>query len=245
MTVETLARRVRMEDLDLGQSFLASNGEEFVGFAFFGLRSRDVWCGGLGIVPKFRGRGLSKLLMSEFVARARCCGATRVRLEVLTRNTPAIRLYKQIGMRITRDLLILERVSGESGTTDRIVELHEADPDVMLRHYDRLHSWRLSWQRQLQSLLSADNIDAVCLGDRDKPDAYALLVTRPDGITQVIDLAAATVNDAEALAVGITWKFGAMRVVNEPEESPFIAALTRHGFAEVERQHEMLFEVSE
>ena len=29
------------------------------------------------------------------------------------------------------------------------------------------------------------------------------------------------------------------RIVNEPEESLFIATLTAHGFAEVERQHEM------
>lgn len=141
MTVDMLSRRVRMEHLDLGQSLLVDNGEEFVGFALFGLRGREAWCGGLGIAPEFRGRGYAQQLMSEFIARARGCGVKRIRLEVLTKNVTALRLYERAGMHITRDLLILERTN-RATTTKKGLEhdLKEHDPALLLKSFERLHT---------------------------------------------------------------------------------------------------------
>jgi ribosomal protein S18 acetylase RimI-like enzyme len=240
MTAEILSRKVRMEHLDLQHSLLADIGNEFVGFALLGLRGREAWCGGFGIAPKFRNRGLATQVMSEFIARARVCGVTELRLEVLTKNTHAIRLYERAGMHITRDLLILERTkSAKSKTPVRVHELQEAEPAALLGHFRRLHAWRPAWQREFASLLSADGIHALCLGGKEKPNAYALVFTRPDGITQILDLAATNAKHAEALSAELIGRFDAMRVVNEPEESFFVAALIRNGFSEVERQHEM------
>jgi GNAT superfamily N-acetyltransferase len=244
MTVEVLSRRVRMEQLDLLHSLLADDGEQFVGLALLGLRGREGWCGGFGIVPEFRGRGCAPQLMSEFIARARGCGVNRLRLEVLTRNTPAIRLYERAGMRVTRDLLILERTGSVESAITRSHELNEAEPAEMLRHFERLHAWRPAWQRDFAAMLSADGLHGFCLGERNAPDAYALLVTRPDGVTQVIDLAAAGEAQADALSAVLVRQCGTIRVVNEPEDSLFITALSAHGFAEMERQHEMACELS-
>jgi N-acetylglutamate synthase-like GNAT family acetyltransferase len=244
MTVEMLSRRVRMEHIDLQLSFLADNGEKFVGFALFGLRGREAWCGGLGVVPNFRGRGVAQQLMLEFVSRARECGVTKLRLEVLTKNTSAIRLYERVGLKVTRDLLILERTRDAECVPADSKELYDAEPDALLPHFERLHSWRLSWQREFASLISADALHGVYLGDKNRPDAYALIVTRPDGITQVIDVAAATAEYAQAISGGIAHRYGALRVVNEPEESLFIDALAANGFEEVERQHEMSCEIT-
>ncbi len=244
MTVEILARRVRMEHLDLQSSLLVDAEEKFVGLALLGLRGREGWCGGFGIAPEFRGRGFAHQVMAEFVARARGCGVKKLRLEVLTRNTPAICLYEHAGMRVTRDLLILERKrDSELSATNRLQELKEAGPEDLLRHFERLHGWPMAWQRDFPSLLSADGLHGVYLGDRGAPDAYALLVTRPDGITQVIDLGAADEEHADMLSAGIAQRCGALRVVNEPEESLFIDALMAHGFTEQERQHEMVCEL--
>lgn len=244
MTVEMLARRVRMEHLDLQSSLLVDAGEKFVGLALLGLRGREGWCGGFGIAPEFRRRGLAHQVMAEFVARARVRGVKKLRLEVLTRNTPAIRLYQRAGLRVTRDLLILERTrESVERATNHALELKEAEPEDLLRHFERLHGWRLAWQRELASLLSADGLHGFCLGQRDAPGAYALLVTRPDGITQVIDLGAADEEHADRLCAGIAQRCGALRLVNEPEESLFIAALMAHGFIEQERQHEMVCEL--
>lgn len=244
MTVEVLARRVRMEHIDLQQSLIAYIEQEFVGIALLGLRGREAWCGGLGIAPKFRGRGLAREIMSEFIKRARVCGCTSLRLEVLTKNTHAIRLYERAGMRVTRDLLLLERTGSINNDAASSRALQRAQPEEMLRNFERLHAWRPAWSREFASLLSADGIHCFCLGDLDNPDAYALLVTRLDGVTQILDLAASSAEHAHALSSGLTHLYGSMRVVNEPEESLFIIALTAHGFAEVDRQHEMSCELT-
>jgi hypothetical protein len=93
------------------------------------------------------------------------------------------------------------------------------------------------------SLLSAEEVRGFYLGGHAMPDAYALLVARPDGIIQVLDLAAVDEACADALAAGIAFRCGALRVVNEPSESLFIAALMKHGFVEADRQHEMACEL--
>lgn len=238
----TLARRVRLEQIDLHHSLVAHDGGEFVGLALLAMRGQRGWCGGFGIVPEYRGRGCATELMSAFVSEARDCGLKKLSLEVLTRNTPAIRLYQRAGMRVTRDLLIFERTR-EAGIAEPPHELKEAEPSSLLRHFERLHAWSPAWARDFVSLLSAEELRGFYLGDRDAPDAYALLVKRPDGITQVIDLAAVDEVCADALAAGIAFRCGALRVVNEPEDSLFIAALTSNGFVEKERQHEMACEL--
>lgn len=240
MNAELLARRVRLEQLDLQNSLLAYDGQEFVGLTLFGLRGQDGWCGGFGIVPEFRGRGCANQLMREFVARARGCGVKNLSLEVLTRNMPARRLYERFGLSVKRDLLILES-SGREDLAQHRRELKETqEVQALLRHFERLHGWQPAWQRGFLTMLSADQVRGYYLGDLDAPEAYALLVERPDGVTQVIDLAADTEVHAAALAAGISRRGRAMRVVNEPEESLFAAALKAQGFIEVDRQHEMV-----
>jgi ribosomal protein S18 acetylase RimI-like enzyme len=206
------------------------------------MRGQRGWCGGFGIVPKHRGRGYAGELMNAFLAEARGCGLKKLSLEVLTRNAPAIRLYERAGMSITRDLLIFER-KGVAGISELLDEIKEAAPSSLLRHFERLHAWSPAWQRDVVSMMLAEELRGFYLGDAEGPDAYMLFVMRPDGITQVLDLAAIDERSADALAAGIAHRCGALRVVNEPEESLFIAALMAHGFVEMERQHEMSCEL--
>jgi len=241
-TAASLAERVRHEQLALQHSLLAYEDGKFVGLALLGLRGPDGWCGGFGIVPKLRGRGLASELMREFMARARGCGAKRLSLEVLARNTPARRLYERAGMQITRDLLILER-AGEITLRKNLKELKEAAPKFLLRHFERLHKEPPAWQRDLASLLVTDNVRGLCLGEKDAHRAYALFIERPDGIIHLIDLAAADTEHANALSNGITQWPGKLKVINEPEGSLFAAALTLNGFQETDRQHEMMCEL--
>lgn len=238
-----LARRVRLEQIDLAHSLLAYQGEEFAGLALLGIRGQHGWCGGFGIVPEHRGHGCAGELMSAFVAEARGCGLTRLSLEVLTRNTPAIRLYQNAGMQVTRDLLILERASIDHDSTSSFA-LMEAEPAVLLRHFARLHAQPCAWQRDLSSLLATEGVRGFYLGAAQEPEAYALLFTWSDGTTYLIDLAATNDELANALCAGLVQREGRLRIVNEPEQSLFIAALMSHGFVEAERQHEMACELS-
>src|SRR5262245_36019846 len=101
-TVELLARRARIENLDLRHSLVMLLGEEPVGQAMIGLRGDYAWCGGFGVMLPFRGRGLARPLAAAMLGQAREAGARTFSLEVLTRNERAIKTYAGAGLRTQR-----------------------------------------------------------------------------------------------------------------------------------------------
>jgi len=239
MDAGALARRVRFEQYDLENSLLAYDGEALVGVASLSVRGEAGWVAGLAVVPEQRGRGRGRELMSALLERARGAGLRRLSLEVLARNTAARRLYEWAGMRVERDVLIMERAAGDAGAgAEDLGPLREAEAAALLRHFWRLHAVRPAWQRDLASLLVA-SLRGLRLGDPARPRAYALLGRpRPEGI-YVSDLAAAGPEDARDLCAGLAGVAGTLKIVNEPWDSPFVGPLLGHGFVETERQHEM------
>jgi len=51
----------------------------FVGLARLALRGSRAWCGGFGIAPAFRGKGIGKLLVDQMIQAAQKAGATTLR----------------------------------------------------------------------------------------------------------------------------------------------------------------------
>lgn len=241
-----LARKVRFEQHDLQHSLVAYDGGEVAGAAVLAVRARAGWVGGFGIVPEQRGRGRGRELMSALTGEARACGVQRLSLEVLAQNAAARRLYEGAGMRVVRDLLILERacdVDAEAGgvgatKAEESDSLKEAAPFELLAHFARLHAVPPAWQRDLPALLAAD-LRGLYLGEAERPRAYALFGTGRDGSTYISDLAAAETGDAAALCASLKGVAGALKIVNEPEHSLFTEPLLSNGFVETERQHEM------
>jgi ribosomal protein S18 acetylase RimI-like enzyme len=237
---EQLSRRVRFEHLDILRSLLAYDADELVGMAMLGVRRDTGWVGGFGITEKYRGRGRARALMTALIAEARGYPLGQLTLEVLTQNTAAIRLYERAGMKTARDLLIFERKEDAPAPAQDVAPLKEASPAELLQHFRRLHLLPAAWQRDLSALLVMDGLRGLYLGARDRPDAYALLRSWPNGLTYIVDLAAAGKEEAYALCAGLDHVEGRLRLINEPEGSHFCAALASHNFVETERQHEML-----
>ena len=238
-----LARRARYEQHDLVNSLVAFDGAEVAGMAVLAVRGTRGWVGGFGVVPAWRGRGLGRRLMSELVARARAAGLRRLSLEVLAGNTAALRLYERAGMRVTRDLLVMERPAGwEAPAPPRAVAAREAPAAELLEHFTRLHPEPPAWQREPASLLAAD-LSGLYLGARARPRAYALVKHTREGESYLSDLAAADARQARAMCAALGHAGGEVKINNEPERSPFAAPLLEHGFREVLRQHEMLMEL--
>ncbi len=247
-----LARRVRLEQYDLANSLVAYDGGEVAGVAALAVRGRRGWCAGFGIVPELRGRGRGRELMSAFVARAREAGLRRLSLEVLAPNVAARRLYERAGMSVTRDPLVLERpAGGAAGGGEKKAPAaprraratkEAAAEELLLANYSRLHAEPPAWQREPAALLAAD-LRGLYVGPRARPRAYALAGQSHDGNTYFSDLAAAGGAEAEEMCAALERTPGVLRVVNEPERSPFAAPLVRRGFAEVMRQHEMSMEL--
>lgn len=247
LNAEQLSRRVRFEHLDITHSLLAYDAydaDRLVGMAMLGLRRDVAWVGGFGITPEYRGRGRAHPLMTALIEEARRCQARTLTLEVLRQNSAAIRLYERAGMVAARDLIIYERVADKEGAasgSNSTARLLEAPPVELLQHFQRLHVHPPAWQRDLAALLVMEEVRGLYMGERERPQAYALFREGPNDKTYIVDLGARHPADADALCAGVAVQAGrrSLRIVNEPESSIFCAALLAHGFVEAERQHEM------
>lgn len=255
-----LARRARIEQHDLQQSFLVYDGDAIVGVSGMAIRGYAGWVCGFGVIPERRRRGLGREMMRVVVERARACGLRRLSLEVLVRNTPARRLYEGAGMHVSRDLLMLDRAAPQSAPDNAAASkgaaparlkkagaglkktapgLKEAATLELLGHFARLHAAPPAWQRDLPCLL-AGRTRGLYLGARARPRAYALLSDWTDGNTYLPDLAASDAASAEELCTALAGLAGTLKVLNESEHSLFVGPLLERGFVETERQHEMV-----
>jgi GNAT superfamily N-acetyltransferase len=242
--VPKLSGKVRKEQYDLEHSLIAYEGGEPAGVAVLAIRGEAGWCGGFGVVPSRRGRGLGRRLMAALLESARAAGVRRLTLEVLRENAAALRLYEGAGLRVVRDLLVLDRGArpGVGSAARGGQALEDSEAAELLPHFARLHALAPAWQRDLPSLLAA-RTRGLRLGPRERPRAYALLAQGRDGKTYLSDLAAEDADAARELSAGLARLADAFRVINEPERSPFVAPLLERGFEESARQCEMRIEL--
>src|SRR6266516_272124 len=95
------------ENFDHSLSWLAENGEQLAGFSLNGWHfSGDPtfgWVQILGVLPRWRRRGLATALLHQSFRDFRRRGATRVGLGVDAQNTTgAVKLYERVGMHVAR-----------------------------------------------------------------------------------------------------------------------------------------------
>ncbi|MFL5802045.1 MAG: GNAT family N-acetyltransferase [Roseiflexaceae bacterium] len=267
-TVEVLARRARIESLDLQHSLVMLAGEETAGQAMIGLRGDRAWCGGFGVLLRFRGLGLGRPLAAAMLDQARQAGARTFSLEVLTRNERAIRAYIGAGLRTRRDLLILEwrnpeeprtengHPQGQPRTEQRPASSDErsaidestlvgevAEPARLLDRFAPLHLAPAAWQRDLPALLVQGGLRGLATPAGETAAAYLLYQAGADGSARIADLGATQVAQAGALLAALQAHFVRLITVNEPADSPLIAAFESAGFVETDRQHEMWIEL--
>lgn len=238
------AARCRQLGMDVGQSVaLRHRDGRLAGLTMLAIRSERGWCGGFGIVPEFRGRGLSRRLVEALIARARGAGLRTLQLEVITQNDPAIRTYARAGFQHVRDLLILSGSAGRDALGEAPGwEVAEVAPlDALCTGADLPQSVPC-WQREPVTLLLTDHLTALiaCRGGR----VGAVLLSRRDPAGgPVCPLHLAFTDEAAARALLARACAGgeppALFVLNEPEDSPALPLFQSLGLREQRRQHEM------
>jgi mycothiol synthase len=94
--------------------FLAEAGDELAGISITREAENEpglAWVRILGVVPKFRQRGLAQALLRQTFRECASRGMHRVGLGVDAENpTGAVRVYERAGMHVARTNLILEKV---------------------------------------------------------------------------------------------------------------------------------------
>jgi ribosomal protein S18 acetylase RimI-like enzyme len=245
-TTDGFASFCRGNSIDLAHSLLLERKTDgrLVGLTMLAMRGAHGWCGGLGLVPEFRGHGLASVLVDALVDQSRRQRLVALRLEVLTQNARAIQAYARAGFRTERELVIL------AGAFQTDVDPNGAGLEVCPAE-SPLVAWTASlglpvpapcWQREAVSLLTTNGMQGL-IATRVGQTVGALLY-RPNpasGLFSIGHLAATDEGVARALIARAAADTPSTQIFvqNEPEGSPLHALSRTLGLRELHRQHEM------
>lgn len=104
MTLETLQSHLQSLSYSSEDSVGLFEKHQLAGFLLIGRRGSIAYDAGTGIIPSYRGRGLSHTLIDAAIAHLRLRGCTTFVLEVLDSNTKAKNLYQSHGFAVQRSL---------------------------------------------------------------------------------------------------------------------------------------------
>ena len=182
MSETQFAAMITSEGVDLAASLVAlDSAGRPVGVALLMVRGEECWCGGLGVVPRFRGAGLGRRLMRGIVAEARARGLRRMRLEVFVGNDRARALYDSLGFVALRRLDIFQGKPARLLGPDLAPTVGRFDdPEAVWADFAAYHQVAPPWQREVEALrptVATNPPRGLCLGDPAQPAAY--LLARP------------------------------------------------------------------
>jgi ribosomal protein S18 acetylase RimI-like enzyme len=233
-----LATFYRAHQLDLAWTILMhTEAGEFVGFCCVGIRNTRSWCGNLGIAPKFRGRGLGKILLNQVITLTREAGLKTLQLETITKNEPAFKLYKGAGFSTLRTLHSLRLATAdlrEQQTNITFAPLTSELPFACLQN-----QVRPCWQREPASILSTAH---EVLASTSLPDSIALCYQRTSNLMRVQSVILSPATEKEALAallVAAAGEIPQILIPSEPENSQVLLLARELGGRETLRFYEM------
>lgn len=153
---EALATKLRSENVDLHCSVGAFDGEQLIGFILHGVGTRGtervVYNAGTGVVPAYRGQGLTRQLYQSVLPVLAKEGMLQHQLEVIEQNTPAISVYEKVGFTRARTLGCFKGTL--QGETDPQLTFEEvATPDF--EAYRRFWNFTPTWQNDTPSVQRA------------------------------------------------------------------------------------------
>lgn len=211
-------------DFDVDASRIAYRDSELVGLANLGVRDRDAWIGGVGVIPSARRAGVAEALMRAVHEEARLRGVERVWLEVIVENTGALALYEKLGYEVVQDVEVWTLPPADGEHAGREVPPAEAKAQLPERHEP--------WQRADGTLAHYDDVRGLVT------DTGAMLFCVRSS-AQLQQYA----GEPEPLLRALR-TFGDVYVLNLPAEDPAASVLRELGGSVVLRQHEMLLELS-
>ncbi|NOK05305.1 MULTISPECIES: GNAT family N-acetyltransferase [Myxococcus] len=133
--------RVRSEHISLEESRVARVDGEPVGLVLMARRGRESRVAGMGVAPAWRNRKLGGAMLRPLLEEARARGDTRMLLEVIEQNAPAVTLYERLGFQRVR------RLVGFMGTPEPLVgasALEEVDAWECARLLPEGLPWQLA-----------------------------------------------------------------------------------------------------
>ncbi len=252
-TQDGLAEMMSENDVQLSVSLMLLVDDELAGIGLVALRGDRGWIAGMGVDPRWRGKGLGRQLLTRLLMNLQAAGAHTAQLEVLTVNTPALTIYKSVGFTETRELLVyqgpLQLRSYQAALMDGAISerVGSVETRFALNEFSQFHSVLPAWQREARTLLMRRRSPTgLGLWDGEHLRAYIIYIRQPGGV--VIFDAGSRAASAEirrehmvALLVHlVAWREDAVvRAINIPPGDALGAALDLLSCPVIARQHEM------
>lgn len=141
-----------------------------------------------GVVPAFRGGGVTKKMFSEVLALLKKEHVEQYLLEVLQENHAAVKLYRKQGFEVTRDFSVFKLEK------KRVIERQVDYSFDSVKKIDQLDWSRLSgfwtilpsWQNSVASILAvAEGLACVTVSHRNQVIGYGLIDKETGDIPQI------------------------------------------------------------
>ena len=251
---EPFTKMIAAESVDLSASVVALNytGEP-IGVCLLAIRDAVGWCGGLGVVPAMRRKGLGRELMVRSIDEARGRGLERYLLECINGNEAASRLYLDLGFQFVRRLDMFDGIPGTvPARDDRSSPIWVMDrPTSVWSEFGAYHRVQRPWQQDAPSLqvtTSSGSTAGFAAGDRRRPDAYLVyrLPAQVGARVPIVDTGCLTSGrDERAELTSLlarliaTYPRDRLYAINVPEDDPFNQVLHDAGVPVALSQSEM------
>lgn len=239
---ETMRRRGVRLDLSVG----VREEARLVAFTLNGLGS---WLGettgydaGTGVVPEFRGRRLTSLMLERTEELLREAGATQYLLEVLQSNDVAIRAYRGAGFETTRELRCWAFDAPQAAAPSGVVVVEGAPGDS--RSIAAMRDSDPSWQNGDESIARAgDPRVTLVVRDSEGLAGCAILFPSTNDLAQfAVARRARRRGIGRALLAAARAKCGkSIRILNiDARDAGTNAFLEAAGATEIVQQFEMV-----
>ncbi|MGQ9889687.1 MAG: GNAT family N-acetyltransferase [Aggregatilineales bacterium] len=245
MSARRLQEYVYAYDIVLDLSVVALSAEnEITGLGMLGLRDDRAWISRLGVLPEKRGRRTGLFIMEHLLHQARLNGARSALLEVVKGNVPAHTLFRKLGFRETRELLIIRRPPRTKPLTPspevcQVVQMDEAGIAACLD----TRAPGASWLEETRSLYRAGNLKGLRITLTSGDSGWIVYQQTPFQLTHIV---CGTSSPAQELvATALLDQLHQLnphqdaKVENMPADSPYLPAFINVGYLETFRRIEM------
>ena len=252
MNGKRMAEYVRDYDIDLDASAVALNEfQEEAGLIMTGLRGKRSWATRLGVIPSRRGRHIGQFLMERLLQESSKRGVSRVQLEVIRGNEPAIQLFLKLGFRPVRNLLVVRRppsvppadLAPSAEADIGVTELTSSQIEAHLRARD---SSGVAWTEETASLLHVGNLAGLSVVMPNGEAGWIIFQRTAFQITHVVLSPGGDEDMAHALLYNLHKRFPMQdtKVENLPADHPAWPIFQRLGYLEVFARTEMSFQLA-
>ncbi len=180
LTTEQLVHSIRAKRVRMELSVGAFEHNKLIGFMLQGIDEANgvkvSYNAGTGVAPESRGNNITAKLYDHILPRLRAIGISKMKLEVITQNEKAIKVYRSIGYEIKRVLDCYKGAATANYADTGLVirPLSSYDWAILRTFWD----WEPSWQHDTTAagLLFNSNIS---VGIYDEATLAGYLVFEP------------------------------------------------------------------